>query len=106
MVANLIDAGILGGDKTVIYKSFALLVALGLIGLTASLTAQFFAAKAAVNFAADLRHSLFEHILKLGFPEIDKVGTSTLVTRMTSDVNQLQNGVNMILRLFLRTFNS
>lgn len=103
VVANLIDAGILGGDKTVIYKSFALLVALGLIGLTASLTAQFFAAKAAVNFAADLRHSLFEHILKLGFPEIDKVGTSTLVTRMTSDVNQLQNGVNMILRLFLRS---
>ena len=103
VVANLIDAGILGGDKTVIYKSFALLVALGLIGLTASLTAQFFAARAAVNFAADLRHSLFEHILGLGFPEIDKVGTSTLITRMTSDVNQLQNGVNMILRLFLRS---
>lgn len=103
VVANLIDAGILGGDKTVIYKSFTLLVALGLIGLTASLTAQFFAARAAVNFAADLRHSLFEHILGLGFPEIDKVGTSTLITRMTSDVNQLQNGVNMILRLFLRS---
>lgn len=103
VVANLIDDGILGGDKTVIYKSFALLVALGLIGLTASLTAQFFAARAAVNFAADLRHSLFEHILGMGFPEIDKVGTSTLITRMTSDVNQLQNGVNMILRLFLRS---
>lgn len=103
VVANLIDAGILGGDRSVIYKSFVLLVALGLIGLTASLTAQFFAAKAAVNFAADLRHSLFEHILGLGFPEIDKVGTSTLVTRMTSDVNQLQNGVNMVLRLFLRS---
>lgn len=103
VVANLIDKGILFGDKSVIYKSFVLLVILGLVGLSASLTAQFFAAKAAVNFAADLRHSLFDHILKLGFPEIDKVGTSTLITRMTSDVNQLQNGVNMVLRLFLRS---
>lgn len=103
VIANLIDVGIVNGDKSVVVKSFILLVILGLIGLGASLTAQYFAAKAAVNFAADLRHSLFEHLLKMGFPEIDKIGTSTMITRMTSDVNQLQNGVNMILRLFLRS---
>lgn len=103
VVANLIDKGIIGGDKSIVYRSFILLVALGLIGLAASLTAQFFAARAAVNFAADLRHNLFEHLFKLGFPEIDKLGTSTMITRMTSDVNQLQNGVNMVLRLFLRS---
>lgn len=103
VIANLIDSGIGNNDRNVIIRSFILLVVLGLIGLGASLTAQFFAAKAAVNFAADLRYSLFDHLLKVGFPEIDKIGTSTMITRMTSDVNQLQNGVNMVLRLFLRS---
>ena len=103
VIAFLIDKGIRGGDKRVIVEAFALLVALGLIGLTASVTAQYFAAKAAVGFATKLRHSLFEKLLGLGFPEIDKLGTGAMITRMTSDVNQLQNGVNMFLRLFLRS---
>ncbi|MCR5799981.1 MAG: ABC transporter ATP-binding protein/permease [Lachnospiraceae bacterium] len=103
VVADLIDNGIARMDKGIIVRSFVLLVILGFIGLVASLTAQFFAAKAAVNFATDLRHSLFSHLMKLGFPEIDRLGTSTMITRMTSDVNQLQNGVNMVLRLFLRS---
>ena len=76
---------------------------MGLIGLTASITAQFFSAKAAVGFATKLRHALFKKLLGLGFPEIDKLGTGAMITRMTSDVNQLQNGVNMFLRLFLRS---
>ncbi len=103
VIANLIDKGLKGGQTSVIVQSFGLLVLLGLIGLVAAVTAQYFAAKAAVNFATELRHSLFEHLLKLGFPEIDNIGTSTMITRMTSDVNQLQNGVNMFLRLFLRS---
>ena len=103
VIASLIDKGILAGDKSVIIRSFLLLVLLGFIGLTASVTAQFFSAKAAVGFATELRHSLFERLLKLGFPEIDNLGTSAMITRMTSDVNQLQNGVNMFLRLFLRS---
>lgn len=105
VVANLIDKGINveGGNKMIILTSFGLLILLGLIGLAASLTAQYFAAKAAVNFAANLRHGLFSHLMKFNFTQIDKMGTSTMITRMTSDVNQLQNGVNMVLRLFLRS---
>ena len=103
VIANLIDKGLKNGDKAIIVQSFGLLILLGLIGLIAAVTAQFFSAKAAVSFATELRHSLFEHLLKLGFPEIDNLGTSTMITRMTSDVNQLQNGVNMFLRLFLRS---
>lgn len=103
VIARLIDKGLKGGEKEIIFQSFGLLVFLGLIGLVAAITAQYFSAKAAVTFATRLRHSLFEHLLKLGFPEIDKLGTSTMITRMTSDVNQLQNGVNMFLRLFLRS---
>lgn len=103
VIANLIDKGLKAGNSTVIWQSFALLVALGLIGLVAAVTAQYFSAKAAVTFATELRHSLFGHLLGLGFPEIDNIGTSTMITRMTSDVNQLQNGVNMFLRLFLRS---
>lgn len=103
VIARLIDKGLKAGDKGIIFQSFGLLVLLGLIGLVAAITAQYFSAKAAVTFATKLRHSLFEHLLKLGFPEIDKLGTSTMITRMTSDVNQLQNGVNMFLRLFLRS---
>lgn len=105
VVANLIDNGINadGGRGIVIFTSFGLLILLGFIGLAASLTAQYFAAKAAVNFAANLRHGLFSHLMKFNFTQIDKMGTSTMITRMTSDVNQLQNGVNMVLRLFLRS---
>ena len=103
VIAYLIDKGIAAGDKNVIIKAFILLIVLGLIGLTASVTAQFFSAKAAVGFATKLRHALFEKLLGLGFPEIDKLGTGAMITRMTSDVNQLQNGVNMFLRLFLRS---
>lgn len=103
VIANLIDKGLKNGNKAIIIQSFGLLILLGLIGLIAAVTAQFFSAKAAVSFATELRHSLFEHLLKLGFPEIDNLGTSTMITRMTSDVNQLQNGVNMFLRLFLRS---
>lgn len=103
VIAYLIDKGIVAGQKGVILKAFALLIALGFIGLIASVTAQFFSAKAAVGFATGLRHALFEKLLSLGFPEIDKLGTGAMITRMTSDVNQLQNGVNMFLRLFLRS---
>ena len=81
----------------------ALLIGLGIIGLICSVTAQYFSAKAAVGFGTGVRHSLFEHLLGLSFSEIDTLGTSTMITRMTSDVNQAQNGVNMVLRLFLRS---
>lgn len=103
VMAAIIDTGIANGDRDYIIKMCMLLVVLGVIGLICSITAQFFAAKAAVGFATGLRHSLFEHLLGLSFTEIDTVGTSTMITRMTSDVNQAQNGVNMVLRLFLRS---
>ena len=80
-----------------------MLILLAMIGLSCSITAQFFAAKAAVGFATKLRHALFSHIETLSFDKVDQVGTSTLITRMTSDINQLQNGVNMAIRLFLRS---
>ena len=76
---------------------------LGVVGLVCSITAQYFAAKAAVGFAAKMKHALFAHIQGLSFTEMDTIGTSTLITRMTSDSNQVQNGVNMVLRLFLRS---
>lgn len=103
IMAAIIDTGIANGDRNYIIKMCILLVVLGIIGLACSITAQFFAAKAAVGFATGLRHSLFEHLLGLSFTEIDTLGTSTMITRMTSDVNQAQNGVNMVLRLFLRS---
>ena len=100
----IIDIGINGdGGKTYIIKMCIVLVALGLIGMLCSFTAQFFAAKAATGFATDVRHAVFGHLEKLSFSEIDKIGTSTMITRMTSDVNQLQNGVNLTLRLLLRS---
>ena len=80
-----------------------LLVALAMIGLVCSITAQYFAAKAAVGFATELRHDLFAHIQSLSYSELDTIGTSTLITRMTSDVNQVQSGINLVLRLFLRS---
>lgn len=103
VMAAIIDTGIANGDKRYILKMGVVLVGLGVIGLTCSVTAQFFSAKAAVGFATKLRHALFEHIQGLSYTEMDTIGSSTLITRMTSDVNQLQNGVNLTLRLLLRS---
>jgi len=103
VMSAVIDVGIKNSDKPYIIKMCLVLVALGLIGLACSITAQYFAAKAACGFATKLRHSLFDHIQSLSFSEMDTIGTSTLITRMTSDINQVQNGVNMTLRLFLRS---
>lgn len=103
VMADIIDIGIASGDRHYIYMKCLLLIALGLIGLTCSLTAQYFAAKAAVGFSAEMKHSLYAHIQSLSFSELDTLGASTMITRMTSDANQVQNGVNMVLRLFLRS---
>lgn len=103
VMAAIIDTGIARSDRGYIFRMCLVLVALGVIGLVCSITAQFFAAKAAVGFAAKLKHALFAHIQSLSFTEMDTIGTSTLITRMTSDANQVQNGVNMVLRLFLRS---
>ncbi len=103
VMATIIDAGVKNADKAYIMKMCLVLVLLAVIGLICSITAQYFAAKAAVGFSTKLRHALFEHIESLSFAEMDEVGTSTLMTRMTSDVNQVQNGVNLFLRLLLRS---
>ena len=103
VVAKLIDEGIAGNDMGLIYSCIGIMVLLGLVGLISSCTAQFFAAKAATGFSKELRQELFSHLMSLSFKEIDGIGTSTMITRMTSDVNQAQTGVNMFLRLFLRS---
>ena len=103
IMADIINVGIERADKTYIIQRCLLMVALGVIGLVCSITAQYFSAKAAVGFATKLRHALFAHIQGLSYTEIDSIGTSTLITRMTSDINQLQSGVNLVLRLFLRS---
>lgn len=103
VTAVIIDQGIGTRDQGIVWKYGGVLLLLAIIGLTCSITAQYFAAKAAVGFAAKLRHALFSHVEKLSFTEIDEIGTSTLITRMTSDINQVQSGVNMALRLFLRS---
>ncbi len=103
VLASIIDKGIVNHNRTYIYQMCLILIVLALIGLITSITAQFFAAKAAVGFAAQLRHALFAHLQAFSFTEIDTLGTSTMITRMTSDVNQAQTGVNMFLRLFLRS---
>ncbi len=103
VVAEIIDAGIGGGDRSYIIKMSVVLVLLAFVGLVSAVTAQYFAAKAAVGFSTKLRYSLFRHIESLSFSEMDTIGTSTLITRMTSDINQVQSGVNMVLRLFLRS---
>lgn len=103
VMATIIDHGIAVSDRPYIFKMGGVLVLLALIGLTCSITAQYFAAKAAVGFATKLRHSLFSHIGTLSFSEMDTIGSSTLITRITSDINQVQSGVNMVLRLFLRS---
>ena len=103
VMSAIIDTGIANHDKGYIFRMGGVLVALGLIGLACSVTAQFFSAKAAVGFATKLRHALFSHIQGLSYAELDTLGTNTLITRMTSDVNQLQSGVNLTLRLLLRS---
>lgn len=103
VMAAIIDTGIVTRDKKYILGMCLIMIVLGMIGLTCSITAQFYSAKAAVGFSAELKHALFEHIQKLSFTEMDTMGTSTLITRMTSDVNQVQSGVNLVLRLFLRS---
>lgn len=103
VMAAIMDVGIAGQDMPYIWKMAGILLFLAVIGLACSLTAQYFAAKAAVGFSAKLKHALFRHIQNFSFSEIDEAGTATLITRMTSDMNQVQNGVNMVLRLFLRS---
>lgn len=99
----IIDQGINGGDRGLIIRMVLLMIALGLVGLISSVTAQYFSAKAATGFATGVRHSLFAHLQSLSFSNMDEMGTSTMITRMTSDVNLAQTGVNMTLRLFLRS---
>ena len=103
VVAAIIDKGITTGDSGYVLRMGLILISLGIVGLVCSITAQYFAAKAAVGFSTKLKHALFGHIQSLSFTEIDTLGTSTMITRMTSDTNQVQNGVNMVLRLFLRS---
>lgn len=103
VMAAIIDSGIAASDRPYIWKMGGVLVLLAAVGLTSSVTAQYFAAKAAVGFSTKLRHVLFEKIESLSFSKMDTVGTSTLITRMTSDINQVQSGVNLVLRLFLRS---
>ena len=103
VVAAIVDTGIANSDTGYIVNMCLVMIALGVIGMICAFTAQYFAAKAAVGFAARLRHSVMENILKLSYSQIDTIGTSTMVTRMTADINQVQNGVNLTLRLLLRS---
>ena len=103
VMADIIDTGIKNADNAYILRMGAVLVLLGVIGLTCSITAQYFAAKASVGFGKSVRKDLFAHINALSYTELDTAGTSTLITRMTNDINQMQSVVNMFLRLFLRS---
>lgn len=103
VVASIVDKGIGNGDGRYVLRMCLVMILLGVVGLVCAVTAQYFAAKAAVGFAARLRHAVMEHILGLSYTELDTLGTSTMVTRMTSDINQVQNGVNLTLRLLLRS---
>lgn len=103
VVASIVDDGVKLGDQSHVIQMCILMIALGAIGLVCSVTAQYFAARAAVGFAGRLRHSVMAHILSLSYSQSDTLGTSTMVTRMTSDINQVQNGVNLTLRLLLRS---
>lgn len=103
VMANVIDVGIAQGDKSYVIKMCLVMIVLGIVGLICSVTAQYFSAKAATGFGTELRNDLFRHITSFSYTEIDTIGTSTLLTRMTSDTNQVQTGVNMVLRLFLRS---
>ena len=101
-VADIIDVGIADGNQTIIIRDAILMAALGLVGMLFSITAQYFSAKAAVSLSADLRHDLFDHIQSLSYSKAQNIGTSTLLTRITSDINQVQTGINLALRLLLR----
>ena len=103
VVAKIVDHGIGGGDQSYVMKMCLVMILLGVIGLVCAVCAQYFAADAAVSFSARIRHALMDHILGLSYSQIDTIGGSTLVTRMTSDINQVQNGVNLTLRLLLRS---
>ena len=103
IMADIFNTGIAAGDTAYILRRCGLLVLLGLVGLACSITAQYFAARAAVESCAGIRRDLFDRIQSLDFAQTDTVGTSTLITRMTSDVNQVQSGLNLFLRLFLRS---
>lgn len=103
VIAQIVDVGISGKDYSYVWKMGGVLLLLAMIGLVCSVTAQYFAAKAATGFATSLRHSLFSHIQSLSYTEMDKLGTAAMITRMTSDINQVQSGVNLVLRLFLRS---
>lgn len=103
VMASIIDNGIKNSDKNYVLQMCFVMILLGIIGLVCSIIAQYYSAKAAIGFGTKLRHSLFAHIQSLSFTEIDTIGTSTMITRMTNDINQVQSGVNMVLRLFLRS---
>lgn len=103
VVAQIVDVGIAARDQSYIVKMCLLMVLLGIVGLISAVTAQYFAAKAAVSFAGRLRHAVMAHVLGFSYTQIDTLGTSTMITRMTSDINQIQNGVNLTLRLLLRS---
>ncbi|MFI3207342.1 MAG: ABC transporter permease, partial [Clostridia bacterium] len=103
VVASMVDVGIKNQDIPYILQVCAVLIGLGLLGLASSLTAQYFAAKAATGFGTKLRHSFLSHIQSFSYKDIDNVGTSTLITRITSDINQVQTGVNLVIRLLLRS---
>ena len=103
VMAAIIDTGVAGADRGYILRMGGVLLLLGLVGLAAAITAQYFSAKAAVGFAGRLRHALFEKIESLSYTQLDTLGTSTMMTRMTSDINQVQTGVNLTLRLLLRS---
>ena len=103
VVASIIDVGIKNNDTSYIVWCCVIMVALGAIGLTCTLFAQYFSASASVGFVSSIKHSLFKHISSLSYTEIDTLGTPTLITRMTSDMNQVQSGVNLTLRLFMRS---
>ena len=103
VMADIVNVGIAAHDLHYILVRCGILLVLAVIGLTCSLTAQYFSAKAAVGYSTALRHALFAHIQSLSFSEMDTLGTSTLITRMTSDINQVQSGLNLFLRLFLRS---
>ena len=104
VVSAIIDKGIACNDVAFIFKCCGMLIILAIIGLVSSITAQYFSAKAAIGCATKLRHSVYKHILNLSFTDYDEVGTSTLITRLTSDINQIQNGINLVLRLFLLSY--
>ena len=103
VVARMINVGVAGQNRGVLVQCFLLLIAMALLGLACSITAQFFAARASTGFAADLRQAVFDHIQKFSFTELDTLGADTMITRLTTDINQVQTGVNMCLRLLLRS---